>query len=421
MARLPVRFLLSATVALLCVLDAAPASAQAVDPAVGLDALETQAEASSDSQLMTDVARWEAALTEAIATAAAAGDAAADEPADQTELKDAEKAADQQVTALAKRLLVLVDEADGRELDVSGTRALLLEVLGLQAAGTDLDAFGELLQSWLARGQAWLEDDAPALLVRLLGALLLLFVFRVLASVAAGLMRRTLDHSKLKVSPLLKKFFVGLAQKFVFLFGVMLALSSLGIELGPLLAGVGIVGFVVGFALQDTLANFAAGIMILLYRPFDVGDFVDVAGESGEVIDLNLVSTKLRTLDNQIIILPNGSVWGGTIKNRTAQPTRRCDVTIGISYSDDIDKAMKVFHEVVAAHPMTLKDPQFDIVMAGLGDSSVNLTVRPWVKTSNFLPMRSDLTRQLKYACDENGLSIPFPQRDVHVYKTGED
>jgi len=393
-----------------------PAGAQTLDESLSIEDVGQRASTMADAALLAEVTAWEGLLTEAQEAAALADTDAEGEPEGETEKKDAAAAANTRIDDIAQRMLVLVDAASDRKLDVASQRAVLIEVMGLDAARADLNAFGSLLQSWVDRGHAWLADEAPGIAVKVIAGLLLLLVFKILANVASGIIGRSLKHSKLSVSPLLNKFFVGLASKVVMVVGTLLALSTVGIDLGPILAGVGIVGFVVGFALQDTLANFAAGVMILLYRPFDVGDYVDVSGVSGEVTDLNLVSTKLHTLDNQVILIPNGSVWGGTIVNRTALPKRRCDITMGIAYTDDIDKAVRVFSEVLDANEGVLADPAFDIVMDSLGDSSVNLTVRPWVKTSSYLGMKSELTKQLKQACDANGLTIPFPQRDVHLF-----
>jgi small conductance mechanosensitive channel len=185
----------------------------------------------------------------------------------------------------------------------------------------------------------------------------------------------------------------------------------------PLLAGLGIAGLVIGFALQDTLSNFASGMMILIYRPFDVGDVVEAGGVMGKVDQMNLVSTMVLTFDNQMLVVPNKQIWGGVIRNVTHQDTRRVDMTFGIGYSDDIPTAEKVLAEIVTSHEKVLKDPEPVIRLHELGDSSVNFIVRPWSKTDEYWDVYWDITREVKRRFDEEGISIPFPQRDVHIYR----
>jgi len=187
-----------------------------------------------------------------------------------------------------------------------------------------------------------------------------------------------------------------------------------------MLAGLGVAGFIVGFALQDSLGNFAAGAMILIYRPFDVDDFVEVTGASGLVKKMNLVSTTITTFDNQTLVVPNSKIWGDVIKNVTAQTERRVDLEFGIGYDDDIELAERVLTEVVSAHDKVLADPEPMIKLHTLGDSSVNFVVRPWVRTDDYWDVYWDLMREVKLRFDREGISIPFPQRDVHLYAENE-
>jgi len=201
------------------------------------------------------------------------------------------------------------------------------------------------------------------------------------------------------------------------LLGFLIAIAQLGIEVAPLLAGLGIAGFVVGFALQDTLSNFASGMMILVYRPFDVGDVIEAGGVSGKVDQMNLVSTMVLTFDNQLLVVPNSKIWGDVIRNVTHRDKRRVDLTFGIGYSDDIPTAERILTEIVAAHDKVLDDPEPVIRLHELGESSVNFIVRPWSKTSDYWDVYWDVTREVKRRFDEEGVSIPFPQRDVHIYQ----
>jgi small conductance mechanosensitive channel len=178
-----------------------------------------------------------------------------------------------------------------------------------------------------------------------------------------------------------------------------------------------VVGFIVGFALQDTLSNFAAGMLILIYRPFDVDDYIEVSGVTGTVSHMSLVNTTITTLDNQVIVVPNNKIWGDVIKNVTAQTIRRIDMVFGISYADDIPQTEKILQGIMESNESVLDDPEPMVRVQELGDSSVNFAVRPWVKTEDYFETYWSITRAVKMRFDEEGISIPFPQTDVHLYK----
>jgi small conductance mechanosensitive channel len=213
---------------------------------------------------------------------------------------------------------------------------------------------------------------------------------------------------------------VSTASTAVIIMGLLIALSQLGFQVGPMLAGLGIAGFVLGFALQDSLANFAAGVMILAYRPFDTGDLIDCAGGVfGTVRQMNLVSTTILTVDNQTRIVPNGKIWGDVITNVTAQRNRRVDLVVGISYDDDIPRAEEVIHSILDEHPKVLKDPEAVVKVHELGDSSVNLVVRPWAQRDDYWDVHWDVTREVKLRFDREGICIPYPQQDLHFKVDG--
>ncbi len=190
--------------------------------------------------------------------------------------------------------------------------------------------------------------------------------------------------------------------------GLLIIISQLGISLGPMLAGLGIVGFIVGFALQDSLANFAAGGMILIYKPFDVDDFVHVAGQEGLVKKMSLVSTTINTFDNQTLIIPNSKIWGDVIRNVTAQRVRRVDLEFRVSYRADIEKVERILTEVAVAHPKVLAEPETRVRVGSLDDSSMNFLLRPWAKRDDVWDVRWDLIRAVKLRFDEEGIEIPF-------------
>jgi small conductance mechanosensitive channel len=199
------------------------------------------------------------------------------------------------------------------------------------------------------------------------------------------------------------------------LIGFLVILTQLGVQVAPLLAGLGIAGFVVGFAMQNTLSNFAAGGMILGNQPFDIGDEIEVAGVAGVVKRMSLVSTTILTPDNQTLIIPNSTIWGGVIRNRTAQPIRRVDLTFGIGYGDDIAKAESVLREITEGLESVLKDPAPVIRLNQLADSSVNFVLLAWTTKERYWEVYWAITRSVKLRFDQEGISIPFPQRELTV------
>ena len=206
---------------------------------------------------------------------------------------------------------------------------------------------------------------------------------------------------------------IGWALKVLLLVSVA---SMVGVETTSFVAVIGAAGLAVGLALQGSLANFAGGVLILIFRPFSKGDYIVAQGDEGIVERIDVFATVINRLDNQRVILPNGPLAGGMIRNATGESTRRVDLSIGISYSDDIRKACQTLTQMCSNHPKVLKDPAPFVGVTDYGDSSINLTVRPWCKTQDYWDVFFDLNEQMKYTLDEAGFSIPFPQRDVHLY-----
>lgn len=320
--------------------------------------------------------------------------------------------------ALAESLRTTAALMDQYGLDTSELRQSIISATGkLSQDILNKDVAAGLLESSAADAADWFRTNGADIVFQLLTFLLILFAFWILSRIARGTVRRVIERSKMQISSLARDFFIKMTSRTVMLLGFLIAIAQLGVEVGPLLAGLGIAGFIVGFALQDTLSNFASGLMILMYRPFDVGDAIEAAGVTGKVDQMNLVSTMILTFDNQLLILPNKQVWGGIIRNITHQDTRRVDMTFGIGYSDDISKAEEVLTAIVTSHEKVLKDPEPVIRLHTLGDSSMDFIVRPWSKTSDYWDVYWDVTREVKRRFDEEGISIPFPQRDVHIYQ----
>ena len=273
-------------------------------------------------------------------------------------------------------------------------------------------ADAKTLISW---AMDWLtsEDGGIALAKNAAIIALSFLALVIVARLVRKLVRRWIGHVP-NISDLLQAFIVGIVYWIVLAIGLMLVLSGLGVDVTPLFALFGGASIIAAFAMQDSLSNLASGLMIMISRPFDVGDYVDVGGVAGTVKSTNIFATTVTTPDNQVIVIPNKNVWGNVITNVTASNTRRVDLVFGISYDDSIPEALQVLEQAVEAHPLVLKDPAPTIRVNELADSSVNLICRPWVKTADYWTVYWDLTRYVKELFDAAGISIPYPQQDVH-------
>jgi small conductance mechanosensitive channel len=253
--------------------------------------------------------------------------------------------------------------------------------------------------------------------LRVLGALALLLVGRMVCGALRRGTRRGLERSS--VDPTLVPFLSSGVYYLAFTVVVLAVLNLFGIQTASVIAVLGAAGLAVGLAMQGTLSSFAAGVMLLLFRPFKVGDYVEAGGTAGSVQEIALFTTVLHTPDNVRITVPNSAIYGSTIKNYSANDTRRNDLVVGISYDDDIARALETVRKVLSSDSRVLQDPEPVVAVAELADSSVNLVVRPWCRSSDYWPLRFDLTRRLKEALEAAGCSIPYPQRDVHVHGGG--
>ncbi|MCE9775076.1 mechanosensitive ion channel [Shewanella algae] len=315
-------------------------------------------------------------------------------------------------------LSAVIGMLDKLDVDTSDLKKTLFAISGdITQDVLNIDIVSSLAGQWFDIAKAQLIEGGPDILFKIFIFLFILLLTVLLAKLTKRIVAKAVSNSKLKFSKLLQDFFTSLSGKIIFTLGLLIALSQLGFELGPLLAGFGIAGVIIGFALQDTLSNFASGMMILIYRPFDVGDLIHAAGVTGRVSHMSLVSTTIKTLDNQRLIIPNNKIWGDTINNITAEHHRRVDMTFGISYSDNIEQAEAVLEQLVQEHPKVLKHPEPTVKLHLLGESSVDFVVRPWVRPEDYWEVYWDITRAVKMRFDEEGISIPFPQRDVHFYR----
>lgn len=250
--------------------------------------------------------------------------------------------------------------------------------------------------------------------LKIITAILVFVVGKWLAKKITAILATILERQKVEIT--LVKFLQNICYYIILAAVIVAAAGQLGINTASFLTIIGAASLAIGLALKDSLANFSSGVMLILFRPFSVGDVVTVAGETGKVAEISIFNTILNTADNQRKIIPNGSVSNSTITNITANPTRRVDLVIGIGYDDDIRKARKKLEEIVGGNDKVLQDPAPTIAVSELGDSSVNLVVRPWVKTEDYWDVYFELTEDIKLTFDENKISFPFPQRDVHLY-----
>ena len=315
-------------------------------------------------------------------------------------------------------LKLIIDLAKKLDVDMHNYQTLLVKTTGEISSETlSTEVLGDLLDEWWVKAKFAVQENSISFVIKVIVLLLILLGFKLLAKLVRRIVQRSLQSSRIKASMLLQNMLVSVSSKLIMLIGILVALSQLGVSLSPVLAGLGVVGFIIGFALQDTLGNFAAGMMILFYRPYDVGDAVEVGGVTGKVRDMSIVNTTILTFDNQTLILPNSKIWGDVIKNITAQRERRVDMTFGIGYNDDIAKAESILADIVSKHDKVLSDPEPVVKLHNLGESSVDFVVRPWVNTVDYWDVYWDITREVKMRFDAEGISIPYPQRDVHLYQ----
>jgi len=227
--------------------------------------------------------------------------------------------------------------------------------------------------------------------------------------------------TKADVDETLISFVGNLTYIALLIFVIIAALNQLGVQTTSFIAIIGAAGLAIGLALQGSLANFAAGVLMIIFHPFKVGDYIEAAGVAGVVEEIQIFTTQLKTPDNKTIIIPNASVTGGSITNYSAKDTRRVDLVIGVGYGDDLKRVREVLEEVLAKDDRILDDPAPTIGVLELGDNSVNFAVRPWVKAEDYWGVYFDSTETVKRRFDEEGISIPFPQRDVHLYEYKEE
>lgn len=251
--------------------------------------------------------------------------------------------------------------------------------------------------------------------IKVFAAIAIFIIGRWIAKIISKIIRRVMKKSN--VDQTLRGFVANMAYIALLAFVVLAALSTLGIQTTSFIAVLGAAGLAIGLALQGSLSNFAAGFLMIIFRPIRVGDYIEGAGTAGTVEEIAIFTTTLVTPDNKTVIIPNASLTSDNIVNWTLKGTRRVDLVMGIGYDDDIDKAKQIMMDVLSKESRILKDPAPQIAMVELADSSVNFVVRPWVNSSDYWGVYMEVTENIKKAFDANGISIPYPQRDVHIYQ----
>ena len=267
------------------------------------------------------------------------------------------------------------------------------------------------MEEYLAQGQQLLTDYG----VKVMAAIAIFFIGKWVAKLLTRTIRKLMGKSKLE--PMLVTFTSNLTYAALMVFVVLAALNQLGIQTTSFIAVIGAAGLAIGLAMQDSLSNFAAGVMLIIFRPFKTGDFIEAAGTAGTVLEIQIFTTTLKTGDNRLIHIPNGKIIAGNIVNFSANDTRRVDMVFGISYDDDIKKAKTIIEDVLKSESRVLPEPEPTIGVLELADSSVNIAVRPWVNTSEYWPTLFALNETIKEKFDEAGISIPFPQSDIHLIR----
>ncbi|MCK5126354.1 MAG: mechanosensitive ion channel [candidate division Zixibacteria bacterium] len=264
-----------------------------------------------------------------------------------------------------------------------------------------------------------ISDWAELYGLKILGSIAIFIIGRIVISFVIGIIRRVLNKSKMDET--LSKFILSILRIMLLMVIVIAALDNLEVDTTSFIAILGAAGLAVGFALQGSLSNFASGVMIIFFRPFQAGDFVEAGGTAGVVEEISIFNTIMKTPDNKKVIVPNSAITGGNIINYSAKETRRVDMVFGIGYDDDIKLAKETLVQILAADERILKDPAPQVAVSELADSSVNFVARPWVKTADYWGVFFDTTEKVKLIFDEKGISIPYPQQDVHMHQESDN
>lgn len=384
-----------------------------VDPAISVSKLETLLVPLTVDELAETAQVWQGILRSALTDIARLNNAISSAPEDKRDALRTKLAGQGEfLTELNEKYSVVLTAWENKGAvaeDLAKLRHYQTAVTTDTVRTTDPVTLLKGVGAWLIS-----KDGGLGFLLQLGGFFVAIWAMFFVAGLARRAAKRGLDKVP-NISKLLVSFVLVLVYWLTFSVGIMFTLALFGVNITPLFAVFGGASFILGFALQEVLGNLASGLMLMILKPFDMGDFIEAAGIAGFVDEMSVVSTQIRTFDNQIISVPNSKIWGGVITNVNASKERRVDLVFGIAYSDNAAQAIDVLNTLVAAESRCLKDPEPAIFVGELGDSSVNVFCRPWVKSEDYWEVYWGLTGQAKERFDEEGISIPFPQRDVHL------
>ena len=251
--------------------------------------------------------------------------------------------------------------------------------------------------------------------IKLIAAIAVFIIGKMIAKGIRKLIVKLMNKKDVDLT--ITSFVSSLTYGFLLIFVILAALSQIGIQTTSFMAIIGAAGLAIGLALQGSLSNFAAGFLIIMFRPFKIGDYVAAGGESGSITKISIFTTEMNSVDNKLIIIPNAQIMSGTITNYSAEETRRVDLTFGVGYEADVKKVKEILNKIIADHKLVLKDPEPFVRLGNLNDSSIDFTVRAWVKTADYWAVYFDLTENAKEAFDKENINIPYPQMDVHMIK----
>jgi small conductance mechanosensitive channel len=316
-------------------------------------------------------------------------------------------------TSTSGALSAVVNLLDENEIDSTRYRQLLL-----QTGEVSTDLFNPRIVIGILKQQATqlfesARDNTGYFITQAILFLAILGLFKLIANTTNYLMSRSFESRRVETSRLMQEMLLSLSNRGIMILGFLVALSQLGVEITAFLTGIGIAGFIVGFALQDSLANFAAGIMILGYRPFDVDDIIESGGVVGKVAKMSLVSTTILTFDNQTLIVPNNRIWGDVIKNITLQDKRRIDMEFRVAYDENIQKVKTLIGDVIDSHEKILEDPSPTVEMDQLSPYAMVFVVRPWVERADYWSTKWELLRVIKEKLDSEGIKIPVLNQGI--------
>ncbi len=272
-------------------------------------------------------------------------------------------------------------------------------------------------EQFLTQVTDWFHQHGVAFGVNLVATILIFLLGWLVIRIVVGIVNRAV-LSRYTGDQLFPRLVTSATSKILWLLLIVMIIQRLGVNVAPILAGLGVTGFIVGFACQESLANFAAGVMIAFNQPFKVGEYVEVAGLGGSIREVGMMATILTTPDNKLVVVPNKAVWGSSIVNYSALPTRRVDLKFNVAYGSDLQKVRQIIADTLGACDLVLKDPAPTIAVSELAASAVTLTVRPWAKNADYWSVFFQMTQEIKIALDKNGIQIPFPQMEINMKPT---